>query len=69
MSTAGMGDVLAGLLGALLVQDVPLMPAALLAVSWHALAADTLAAQYGQRGLLATDVIGQLRHWVNNVER
>lgn len=68
MATAGMGDVLAGLAAALLAQDVPLMPAALLAVAWHALAADELARQYGERGLLASDLPVVLRRWVNHVE-
>jgi NAD(P)H-hydrate epimerase len=68
MATAGMGDVLAGLTAALLVQDVPLMPAALLAVCWHALAADELVRLYGARGLLASDLPAVLRRWVNHVE-
>ena len=68
MATAGMGDVLAGLAAALLAQDVPLMPAALLAVAWHALAADELAQRYGERGLLASDLPATLRRWVNHVE-
>lgn len=68
MATAGMGDVLAGLAAALLVQGVPLLPAALLAVAWHALAADELAQQLGERGLLASDLPAVLRRWVNHVE-
>ncbi len=68
MASAGMGDVLAGLLGALLAQDVPLLPAALLAVAGHALAADTLVSKEGQRGLLASDLPTQLRRWINHVE-
>ncbi|MDP1541058.1 MAG: NAD(P)H-hydrate dehydratase [Moraxellaceae bacterium] len=68
MATAGMGDVLAGLLAALLAQNVPLMPAALLAVAWHALAADELVQQHGEHGLLASDLPAVLRRWVNHVQ-
>lgn len=56
MATPGMGDVLAGLAGALLAQDVPLAEAAVLAVSLHARAADRVAATRGERGLLASDL-------------
>lgn len=65
MAVPGMGDVLAGLIGALLVQDVPLLPAALLAVGAHALTADALVRDAGERGLLASDVINALRSWMN----
>lgn len=56
MATPGMGDVLAGLAGALLAQDVPLAEAAVLAVSLHARAADRIARDQGERGLLASDL-------------
>ena len=56
MATPGMGDVLAGLAGALLAQDVPLAEAAVLAVSLHARAADCIAREQGERGLLASDL-------------
>lgn len=56
MATPGMGDVLAGLAGALLAQDVPLAEAAVLAVSLHARAADRMARDQGERGLLASDL-------------
>lgn len=65
MAVPGMGDVLAGLIGALLVQDVPLLPAALLAVAAHARTADALVARQGERGLLAGEVADALRSWVN----
>jgi NAD(P)H-hydrate epimerase len=72
MATAGMGDVLTGVIAGLLAQlsrgsraspDV-VLHAARLGVLVHALAGDS-AAQGGQRGLIASDLIGELRGWVN----
>jgi NAD(P)H-hydrate epimerase len=64
MATAGMGDVLTGVIVGLLAQGHPAERAARLGVLIHALAGDS-AAQAGQRGLVAGDVIGELRRWVN----
>ena len=68
MATAGMGDVLTGVIAGLVAQ-LGAQPgasalAARLGVLIHALAGDA-AAQGGQRGLIASDVIGELRRWVN----
>lgn len=60
MASGGMGDVLSGVLGALLAQGMALPEAAISGVCLHARAAD-LAARTGERGLLARDVIGALR--------
>jgi NAD(P)H-hydrate epimerase len=60
MASGGMGDVLSGVLGALLAQGMALPEAAVTGVCIHAHAADR-AAQAGERGLLARDVIGALR--------
>ena len=64
MATAGMGDVLAGLIGALLAQGVPLFEAAALGVSLHARAGD-MAAECGERGLLASELWTPLRRLLN----
>lgn len=65
MGSGGMGDVLSGVIGGLLGQGLGLLPAAA-AASWlHGRAADTAAEQGGERGLLATDLMPALRHWVN----
>ena len=64
MATAGMGDVLTGVIAGLRAQCTESAEAARLGVLVHALAGDS-AAQGGQRGLLASDVIGELRGWVN----
>jgi hydroxyethylthiazole kinase-like uncharacterized protein yjeF len=64
MASPGMGDVLTGVIAALLAQGAPFESAAIFAVEIHALAGDR-AAKSGQRGLLASDVIKELRSLVN----
>lgn len=64
MATAGMGDVLSGVIGGLLAQGLPLRTAAELGVLVHAMAGD-LAAVDGERGMLATDLVQRLRQVVN----
>jgi NAD(P)H-hydrate epimerase len=60
MASGGMGDVLSGVIGALLAQGLPAVEAAALGVCLHGAAAD-LAAEDGQRGLVATDLMPHLR--------
>jgi hydroxyethylthiazole kinase-like uncharacterized protein yjeF len=64
MATAGMGDVLTGVIAGLRAQCADSAVAARVGVLVHALAGDS-AAQGGQRGLTASDVIAELRGWVN----
>ena len=64
MATAGMGDVLTGVIAGLRAQISDSALAARVGVLVHALAGDS-AAQSGQRGLIASDVIAELRGWVN----
>lgn len=64
MATAGMGDVLSGVIGGLLSQGVPMEQAARLGVVWHAIAGDR-AAKEGERGLLAMDLFPHLRQLSN----
>jgi NAD(P)H-hydrate epimerase len=64
MATAGMGDVLSGVLGGLLAQGLAPLQAARAGVCVHACAGDH-AAQDGERGLLARDVIAALRGVLN----
>ncbi|NBF05812.1 NAD(P)H-hydrate dehydratase [Pseudomonas sp. Fl5BN2] len=59
MATAGLGDVLAGLIGALLAQRLPAFDAACLAVWLHASAGE-LQGKLG-RGLAASDLIPAIR--------
>lgn len=64
MASPGMGDVLTGVIAGLLGQCRDPRRAARAGVLAHALAGDA-AARGGQRGLLAGDVIGELRRCVN----
>ena len=64
MATAGMGDVLSGVIGGLLAQHVPLLDAAKMGVLLHAMAAD-LARDDGERGMIASDLMPYLRRLVN----
>ncbi|MDH5325647.1 MAG: NAD(P)H-hydrate dehydratase [Gammaproteobacteria bacterium] len=67
MAAGGMGDVLSGVIAALMGQGLDPMTAALEGVAVHAAAAD-LASQAGERGLLATDLFVHLRNLVNRGE-
>jgi NAD(P)H-hydrate epimerase len=60
MATGGTGDVLLGVVGSLLCQDVPLPEALLAAVYVHGRAGDLAASQHGEMGLLARDVVENL---------
>lgn len=60
MASGGMGDVLSGVIGSLLAQHIPVLEAAALGVCLHGAAGDS-AADEGQRGLLASDLIPYMR--------
>ena len=64
MATAGMGDVLAGILGGLLVQSGNMSAVARAGVRVHAACGDA-AAQNGERGLLAGDLMEHIRSAAN----
>lgn len=64
MAVAGMGDVLAGVAAALLAQGQS--QAAALAVLAHALAGDDAAAEGGERGLRASELLPFIRRRVNS---
>jgi len=57
MASAGMGDVLSGVIGGLLAQQLSEVDAAVLGVCLHGYAGDQAAQQMGQRGMLATDLL------------
>ena len=67
MAAPGMGDVLAGVIGALLAQGLTPDAAAAVGVEVHARAGD-LAAEGGERGLMASDLMSWLRKVVNPVD-
>lgn len=60
MATAGMGDVLAGVIGGLLAQGMVPLEAARLGVYVHGLAGDMAAENKGRYALMAGDMIEQL---------
>ncbi|MDH5764386.1 MAG: NAD(P)H-hydrate dehydratase [Gammaproteobacteria bacterium] len=64
MATAGMGDVLSGIIGALMAQGFSQSDAARLGVCIHALAGDR-AAGLAPRGLIAADLFVEIRKLVN----
>lgn len=65
MAVGGMGDVLAGLIGALMAQGLDPATAATVGVRAHADAADAVAALRGERGLLPSDVVEALYRPLN----
>jgi NAD(P)H-hydrate epimerase len=58
MATAGMGDVLCGIIAAFLGQGLDAFSAARSAVYVHALCAEEYARESDESGLLASDIIG-----------
>jgi hydroxyethylthiazole kinase-like uncharacterized protein yjeF len=60
MATAGMGDLLSGVIGSLLAQGYGVASAAEIGVCLHAAAGD-LAARDGMRGMIASDLLPALR--------
>jgi NAD(P)H-hydrate epimerase len=69
MASAGMGDVLAGVIGGLLAQGLTPAAAALAGTCLHSAAADQAAHQRGERSLLATDLLEPLAMLVAAEER
>jgi NAD(P)H-hydrate epimerase len=64
MASAGMGDLLAGVIGGLLAQGLSAAQAACAGVWLHASAGDLAAGQH-PRGLVARDLLKPLRMLVN----
>ncbi|WP_136253075.1 NAD(P)H-hydrate dehydratase [Onishia niordana] len=65
MASGGMGDVLSGMLGALIAQGLGLPEAARFGVALHGKAADQAVAKAGERGLLAGDLASYARRLIN----
>ena len=66
MASAGMGDLLSGLIAGFLAQGLEAFQAAQAGVLFHAEAGDRLVAQQGELGLLATDLLKLLPELINN---
>lgn len=65
MGSGGMGDLLAGLIAALVSQGIPLDKSLSCAVCIHGEAADLATENTGERGLVASDLLPWLRQLVN----
>jgi NAD(P)H-hydrate epimerase len=65
MASGGMGDVLSGIIGALILQSEDLFAAARLGVYIHGRAADIIAQKHGQVGLLASDLYPEIQQLIN----
>jgi NAD(P)H-hydrate epimerase len=66
MATGGMGDVLTGIISGLIAQGMEPAAAAKAGVWLHARAAERAAASGGGRGMLATDLLPELRYLLNH---
>ena len=62
LATGGSGDVLTGLVAALLAQGLPPFDAAWLGAHLHGAAGDLAAAEMGEHGMIAADVLDRLPH-------
>jgi hydroxyethylthiazole kinase-like uncharacterized protein yjeF len=67
MASGGMGDVLTGIIAALVAQHLEPLAAARLGVWLHASAADDAAKHDGEIGLLASDLLPFVRHRLNQL--
>lgn len=65
MATAGMGDLLSGIIGALIAQGLSLQTATELGCCIHSSAADMAVNERGPRGLVATDILFYLHRLMN----
>jgi NAD(P)H-hydrate epimerase len=69
MASGGMGDLLSGIIAALLAQQLSLSDAAEVGVLLHASAADVAASEDGERGMSASDVLKYARQLANPERR
>ena len=68
MASAGMGDVLSGVIGGLLGQGLLAEQAAVVGTCLHSAAADVAAEQAGQRSLLATDLYSPMMQLLHSAD-
>ncbi|MDG2375730.1 MAG: NAD(P)H-hydrate dehydratase, partial [Woeseiaceae bacterium] len=65
MASGGMGDALTGIIAGLRAQKLSAESAAVVGVQVHGRAGDK-AALSGERGLIVSDVIAEIRSWINH---
>ena len=68
MAKGGSGDVLAGMIAALIAQKLPIVHAIASAVYIHGLAGDMCAAEYGEYSVTASDLIAMLPKAMKEIE-
>ncbi|WP_448249356.1 NAD(P)H-hydrate dehydratase [Thalassotalea agariperforans] len=67
MASGGMGDVLSGIIAALLMQMNDKLDAVRLAVFLHGYIADNIVKQQGEIGLLASDIVSHIPTFINKL--
>ncbi|OGQ49418.1 MAG: hypothetical protein A3I09_03965 [Deltaproteobacteria bacterium RIFCSPLOWO2_02_FULL_47_10] len=67
MASAGMGDVLTGVIGGLIAQKIPVETSVVAGVYLHGLAGDIASSEIGERGLVASDVINALPRAIETI--
>ncbi|GAL12305.1 NAD(P)HX epimerase [Vibrio astriarenae] len=65
MATGGMGDVLAGMIGSYLAQGYSTVQATMIGVLIHSMSADNRVKEQGQLGLIASDLLPEIRRLTN----
>ncbi len=69
MATAGMGDVLTGMIASFIGQGLPILDSLKIAVFVHGFAGDTLAQIKGEQGMLASDIMEIIPQTINFIKR
>lgn len=67
MATAGMGDVLSGLIGGLIAQNLENEKSAIVGVNIHALAGDLVAKKQGEIGMMPSDLFEYIPQIINEI--
>ncbi|MCJ7579343.1 MAG: NAD(P)H-hydrate dehydratase [Candidatus Aminicenantes bacterium] len=67
MATAGSGDVLSGMLAAMIIQEEEILPAVLAAVYVHGLSGDIAAQRRGEKSLTALDIIRDISSAIKTI--
>ena len=64
MATSGTGDILTGIIAALLGQQIPAFEAARLGAHIHGIAGDVAAEEFSKPGMIASDLLKMIgRAW------
>ena len=67
MATAGMGDILAGMIGGFIAQGLPVMEAGVISTYLHGLAGDLAASKSKSAGMIASDLLGEIPAAMNRL--